>query len=41
MGMMNVGPKAVTLVLMMTNLCSYSTNDLVVFKVSDIDQNLR
>ena len=27
-----VGPKDITLVLMMTNSCSYSTNDLIVFK---------
>ena len=35
-----IAPKAHHLVLMMTNSCSYSTNDLVVFKDSDFDQDL-
>ena len=35
-----VSPKALTLVLMMINSCSYSTNDLVLFKFQIINQDL-
>ena len=35
-----VGPKPITLVLMMINSCSYSTNDLVFIQFQIFDQDL-